>query len=114
PYAFLGVFSAGLVSAFGAYHLDLQRFAIFRESMLKEDAAFVNRALLRIVSELNSSLEASAVLERIARGARDALSCDWSSILLWDERREAFRLAAGVSHHQDRPEEGRAIEFGPN
>jgi signal transduction histidine kinase len=112
PYAFLGVFSAGLVSAFGARHLDLQRFAIFREIMLKEDAAFVNRALLRMTSELNSSLEASVVLERIARGAREALSCDWSTLLLWDDRHDAFRVAASAAHQLRQFDDARGIDLG--
>ena len=112
-YAFFAVSSGAFISVLGAYYVDLHRFAIFRESLLKDEAAHVNRSLLRIASELNSSLEASTVLDRIARSTCDALACDWSLILLWDERRAVFRVAAGVSERSDLLDELRGMEFGP-
>jgi hypothetical protein len=55
---------------------------------LKDQALGEAHALLQTASLLNSSLDAGTILERIVRSARDALACDWSLILLWDERRD--------------------------
>jgi signal transduction histidine kinase len=112
PYVFFAVFCGAFISALGAYYVDLHRFAAFREGTLKDEAAHETRALLRIASELNSSLEARTMLDRIARSARDALACDWSVILLWDERREVFRVAAADSQATELGEELRGMEFG--
>jgi len=111
-YGFFAVFTGAFISVLGAHYLDIHRFAIFRESLARDQAAHVTRALLRITSEVNSSLEAGTVLERIAAGACDALECDWSAILLWDERRTAFRVAAGVSTEPDLFDEFRGMDLG--
>jgi len=112
-YEFFAVFAGAFVSVLGAHYLDIQRFAIFRETLLKDEAAHVTRVLLGIASEVNASLEAATVLNHIASSTRDALRCDWSMILLWDERLNSFRVAAGISDRQDLLDEISSIEFGP-
>ncbi len=112
-YQLFAVFSGAFISVLGARYLDLHRFAIFRESMLKDEAAQVTRALVRIAGELNSSLEAGTVLENVARSARDAVSCDWSIILLRNQPSEVFHIAAGVSERPDLLDEISGLEFAP-
>ncbi|MBI1816993.1 MAG: GAF domain-containing sensor histidine kinase [Deltaproteobacteria bacterium] len=93
PYV-LFVFAIGaFTSVIGAHYLDLHRWAIFREASLKDDEATVTRALLQIADDLNTSLDTSAVIERIARSTTTTLGASWTIILLWDERRRVFRLA---------------------
>jgi signal transduction histidine kinase len=113
-YEFFAVFVGSFIAVLGAHYLDIHRFAIFHESLARDEAAHVTRALLRITGELNSYLDASTVLDHIARSACEALACDWSWILLWDERREVFRVAAGVSPRQDLLDEAHGMEFGPD
>ena len=43
---------------------------------------------------------------------REALSCDWSTLLLWDERRDAFRVAASVTQGPDQFDDTRGIDLG--
>jgi signal transduction histidine kinase len=110
-YAFFVVVFGGVTSIFGAHFLDLQRFAIFQESLAKDEAALVTRSLLGIAGELNASIEAEDVLNKIVRSTRDVLACDWSAILLWDDSRAVFRVAAGVTERQDLLDEAAGIEF---
>ncbi len=112
-YAFVIVLAGGLSSVLGAHYIDLQRFTIFRESIAKDEAALVTRSLLNVASELNSSLDAETVLTRVVQSARSVLTCDWSVILLWDEARGLFRVAAGSTERKDLLHEAMGIEFRP-
>jgi len=113
-YQFFSVSAGAFLSLIGAYYVDMHRSAMVRESGLKDEAVFEARSLLHVASTLNSSLEADAVLERIVHSVRDALSCDYGIILLWDERRQVFRLAAGSTDRREFLEEARELDFGPD
>jgi signal transduction histidine kinase len=93
-YLLFPVSAGALLSVAGARYLDLHRLAIFREATLREAEAQVSRGLVGIAKEINGSLDAADVLDRITAAIRSALGCDWTSIMLRDERREVFRLVA--------------------
>ena len=76
PYLFFGVAGGCLLSVIGARSLDLHRYAIFRESTVREEEAAMNATLLQVGTTMNSSLDASDVLDRIAETARGALDLD--------------------------------------
>ena len=114
PVILLFVVSAGAaMSVLGAHYLDLYRFTIFREITQSEEEAAINRTLVHIAREINASLDPRSVLDRIAASTRAALRCDWSVILLWDERRNAFRVAGGAGDHPEAYREVSAFEFSP-
>jgi len=113
-YQLFSVSAGAFLSLIGAHYVDMHRSAMQRESLLKDEAVFEARSLLHVASTLNSSLEADAVLERIVHSIRDTLSCDYGLILLWDDRRQVFRLAAGSTNRRDLLEEAREMDFGPD
>ncbi len=80
---FVGAAAAG-VSLFGAYYLDLYRFAIFCEATRREEEAAIGQSLVAIAREINDSLDAVDVLDRIADAIRSALHASWSVIILRD------------------------------
>ena len=89
-YLFFVAAAAGAISLFGAYHLDLHRFAIFCEATRREEEAAIGQSLVAIAREINDSLEAVDALDRIADAIRGALHASWSVIILRD--------AAGGGH----------------
>jgi signal transduction histidine kinase len=111
PYLLFAVAGGAALSIIGARSLDLHRFAIFRESTDREEEAGVNRMLLAIGTTMNSSLDAGDVLDRIAAAVRQALDFDWAVILLWDERRGAFRIAGGASNAPEAMDAARALDI---
>ncbi len=83
-YLFFVATAAGGISLFGAYHLDLYRFAIFCEATRREEEAAIGQSLVAIAREINDSLDAVDVLDRIADAIRSALHASWSVIILRD------------------------------
>ncbi len=100
------------ISVLGARHLDLHRFAIFRETTLHEAEASISHSLVDIAQELNGTLEADDGLDRIAGAVRTALECDWSLIIVREERRHAFLVVGSAGHVPQVLAELRGIEFG--
>ncbi|MBX3026359.1 HAMP domain-containing histidine kinase [bacterium] len=84
PYLLFVSAAAAAVSLFGAHHLDLYRFAIFCEATRREEEAAVGQSLVAIAREINDSLDADDVLDRIADAIRSALHASWSVIILRD------------------------------
>jgi signal transduction histidine kinase len=82
PYLLFVSAAAAAVSLFGAYHLDLYRFAIFCEATRREEEAAIGQSLVAIAREINDSLDAADVLDRIADAIRSALHGGWSVIVL--------------------------------
>ncbi len=113
-YPLFALGSGALVSMFGAQYLDLQRLAIFRESVARDDAAVVSRSLLRIAGDLNSTLEAETVINQLVQRVRESLSCDFGVLLLWDDHRHTFRIVAGTSERREMVEEAKGLEFQPS
>ena len=84
PYLFFVAAAASAVSVFGAYYLDLYRFTIFCEATRREEEAAIGQSLVAIAREINDSLDAVDVLDRIADAIRSALHASWSVIILRD------------------------------
>jgi signal transduction histidine kinase len=84
PYLFFVAAAASVVSLFGAYYLDLYRFTIFCEATRREEEAAIGQSLVAIAREINDSLDAVDVLDRIADAIRSALHASWSVIILRD------------------------------
>jgi len=113
PYALLTLTGGACVSLIGAHYLDLHRFAIFRETVLKEEEGEVARALLAIAGDLNASLDAPAVAGRLTQSVRQALGSTWSVLLLWDGHDHVFRVAEMDAGPLSPPENLRNLEYAP-
>ncbi len=113
PYVLLALSGGACLSVIGAHYLDLHRFAIFRETVLKEEEGEVARSLLGIADELNASLDAPAVVSRLVDSACRGLAASWTALLVWDERLQVFRLA-GISSGAERAlEEMQKLDYSP-
>jgi signal transduction histidine kinase len=108
-----GLAAGACVSVIGAHYLDLHRWAIFRETMLKDHEAKVAQALLEIADDLNTAPDARTLMRRLTRSTRRALGSDWSLVMLWDERRRVFEIAA-TSGAGPRAETSPAVEYVPS
>ena len=90
PYLLFAAAAAGTISLFGAYNFDLYRFAIFVEATRREEEAAVSQSLVAIAREINDSLDAPDVLDRIAAVVRSALHASWSVIAVRDPAHDGF------------------------
>jgi len=102
-YALIALFTGTVTSVLGAFFLDRYRHDAFvrtslleRTSALKQEEADISAALLHIGETINAHLDHPDLLERVSQLASETLGCDWSSIFVWDERRQAFHLNASV------------------
>jgi PAS domain S-box-containing protein len=86
--------------------------ALATAKRLAEEEAEIAAALLRVSQEAQGCLNAPDMLERVSQLAVETLGCDWSSIFVWDERREAFRLRANAGSRPEVREEMEQVEFG--
>ena len=76
-----------------------------------EEEAQVAAALLRVAQTVSAHLGREDMLEEVTRVAVEALGCDWGSIYVWDERREAFRLRANTGARPEIRAEVEQIDF---
>ncbi|MCX8071532.1 MAG: GAF domain-containing sensor histidine kinase [Candidatus Binatia bacterium] len=111
PYILAVVGTAVAASVLVARHLDLQRWAIFRESRARDEAMVVTRSLLKMARELGSAVDPRVVLDRIVHRARALLHADWCVILLRAPDTTTFRIAAGSALRLDLLEEATGLEF---
>jgi signal transduction histidine kinase len=102
-YALIALFTGAVTSVLGAYFLDRYRYDAFvrtslleRTSALKQEEADISSALLHIGETINAHLDQPDLLERVSQIASETLGCDWSTIFVWEERRQAFRLSASI------------------
>jgi signal transduction histidine kinase len=95
-YAVLALLTGGTTSVFGAMFLDRYRLDAFVRTKLQAEEAAVSAALVHVGETLNAHLDQPDMLERVNAVAAAVIGCDWSSTFIWDERRDAFRLAANV------------------
>ena len=112
-FLFFAVLTGAGLSVLGAHYLDLHRFAIFREATLSEQEAAVNRTLVAIAKDINAVLGRPDALDRICDATRVALGCDWSVILLRNERDGAFRVAGAVHPDGETLREVVNFDFNP-
>jgi len=111
PHLLFAVTAAGAISLFGAYYLDLHRFAIFCEATRREEETAVSQSLVAIAKEINDSLDADDVLDRIAGVTRSALHASWSVIVLRDPLRESFLIVGCAGRTPEAIGSLRGVEF---
>jgi signal transduction histidine kinase len=112
PHLLFAAAAAGTISLFGAYYFDLHRFAIFVEATRREEEASVSQSLVAIAKEINDSLDADDVLDRIAAVVRSALHASWSVIVLRDPLRNGFLVVGSAGRAPDGIAGLRGVEFG--
>jgi len=112
PHLLFADIAAGTISLFGAYYFDLHRFAIFVEATRREEEASVSQSLVAIAKEINDSLEAHDVLDRIAAVVRSALHASWSVIVLRDPLTEGFLVVGSAGRAPEGIAGLRGVEFG--
>ncbi len=103
--------AAGAISLFGAYYLDLHRFAIFVETTRREDEVSVSQSLVAIAREINDALDADDVLDRIADVIRGAVRASWCVNILREPGR-AGHVIVGTAGRVPTPIASlRGVEF---
>jgi len=112
PYLLFVASAAASVSLFGAYYLDLYRFAIFCEATRREEEAAVGQSLVAIAKEINDSLDAVDVLDRIADAIRSALHASWSVIILRDAQGGNHIIVGSAGRVPEAIASLRGVEFG--
>ncbi len=112
-YLFFIAAAAAAISLFGAYHFDLHRFALFCEATRREDEAALSRSLVAIAKEINASLDADDVLDRIAAVTRSALHASWSVIVQRDPASNAYLVVGSAGPAPEEIMRLRGVEFGP-
>src|SRR2546430_1513957 len=117
-YAVLALVTGATTSVCGAFFLDRYRHAAFartellvRASDQKREEAEIAEALVHIGETGNAQLDQATLLERVSRLAIETVGCDWSSMFVWDTRREAFRLAANAGWNPEVRTELAQLEF---
>jgi signal transduction histidine kinase len=110
-YLFFVAAAAGAISLFGAHHLDLHRFAIFCEATRREEEATIGQNLVAIAREINDSLEAVDVLDRIADAIRSALHASWSVIIVRDARGGGCLIVGSAGGVPEAIAQLRGVEF---
>ena len=111
-YLFFVSFAAGAISLLGAYYFDLHRFAIFVEATRREEEASISHSLVAIAKEINDSLDADDVLDRIAGVIRSALHASWSVIVLRDGSGDGYLVVGGAGCVPPPIARLRGVEFG--
>ncbi|GIW43019.1 MAG: hypothetical protein KatS3mg077_0301 [Candidatus Binatia bacterium] len=110
-YLFIVVSTAAAAAALIARHLDVQRWAIFRETRARGEAMLVTSSLLNVARELSAAGDPRNVLDRIVHRTRDLLHADWCVLLLRAHQSGTFRIAAGSALRPDLLQEGQGVEF---
>ena len=111
-YMFFAYMGAGAISMFGAHYFDLHRFAIFVEATRREEAASLSQSLVAIAKEINDSLDADDVLDRIAAVVRSAVHASWSVIVMHDRGRDSFLVVCSAGQAPEGIAGLRGVEFG--
>lgn len=99
------------LSVVGAFMLDRYRHEVFTRSVLQREEAEVSAALLHVAQSLSAHLGRADTLDQITRLTVEVLGCDWSSIYMWDARRQAFLLRANTGARPEVRGEVEQIEF---
>ncbi|MBI3767662.1 MAG: GAF domain-containing protein [Deltaproteobacteria bacterium] len=110
-YSILAMLTGATTSVLGVRFLErYRRDAFLRAALLKEEAE-VAAALVEIGETLSTHLNAPDMFERVNRVAATALGCDWSSTVIWEESRAAFRTRTVVGVSAEIKAEARLLEF---
>ena len=95
-YLLFGDLAAGAISLFGAYYFELHRFAIYVEATRSEEETSISHSLVAMAKEINDSLDADDVLDRIAGVVRSALHASWSVIIVQAPNRDGFQIVGST------------------
>ena len=105
--------AAATTAVWAALFLDRYRFEAFRRTALQTEEAEIAAALAHVGETLSRSLGQADVLEQVNRLAVAALCCDFSSLLLFDERRGVYRHASTAGGRAEVVAELPGLEFAP-
>jgi len=107
----LGPFIAAILSAVGAYRSDRTRRVLYdRENDLASEAQ-VTTALARIASELISSVDKPALMERLCQITLETMHCDASHLCLYDAASDAFLVVATAGYPPEQCEALRTLKI---
>lgn len=82
-----------------------------RLALIHEEDAIVSAALARVGQELIASLRDPALPDRLARLITEAVGCDSSAILLWDEASQSFVHRGAFGYRPDIGESSRVVNL---
>ncbi len=105
---------AATTSVWAAFFLDRYRFEAFMHAALQTEEAQIAAALARIGETLSRGLGQTDVLDQVNELTREALACDWSTLYLFDPRRNVYWLASNVGSPPDVQAELAQLEFPPD
>jgi signal transduction histidine kinase len=110
-YSVLALLTGATTSVSGAFFLDRYRFDAFMRSALQEEEAEIAATLVHIGETLSAHLDQPDMLERVTTLAVDAVGSDWSSIFVWDERRQSYHLGGNTGSRSEVVALLRQIDF---
>jgi signal transduction histidine kinase len=110
-YALRAMLMGAITSVLGVGFLERYRWDAFARAALLREEAEVAAALVKIGETLNAHLDAPDMFERVNRVAATALGCDWSSTVVWDESRCAFRQRTVFGVSPEVQAEAAALEY---
>ncbi len=111
-YLLFAMCTGAIISILGAHSLDLHRFAIFRETTLREAEVSISQHLVTVAKEITGSLDAPNAVDRTAEAIRAALDCDWCLVIVHEGGRKACVIAGCAGPVPAAFTELRGIEFG--
>ncbi len=106
--------AAGTTAIWGAFFLDRYRFEAFRRTALQTEEAEIAATLAHVGETLSKHLGEADVLDRVNRLAVEVVGCEFSSLFLFDERRNAFWLGSNVGSRPEVIAELTQLEFAPD
>lgn len=100
----LGPLIAGALSVAGAYQSERTRRSLYEKERDLSREAHVTTALARVASELMSSVDKPALMERLCQITVETLECDASHLCLYDPDSDAFLVAAAAGYPPEQRE----------
>lgn len=111
----LGPLIAAALSVAGGYQAERTRRVLYEREKDLASEAQVTTALARVASELISSVDKPALMERLCQITVETLECDASHLCLYDPSCDAFLVAAAAGYPAEQWEALRTlrIDRGP-
>ena len=92
----LALVTGTTTTTWGAFFLERYRTDAMLRAARQAEEAEIAATLLRVGETLDAHLGRPDMLERVNRLVVESLGCDWSSIFVYDEAHQAFRLYSNV------------------